>query len=354
MKLALTGLVLGLTTPLLALVGNVDDISSTGAQLSIDPPGGFAVCNRAEGTVSLFDARDDSLVTTFSLPAAANPAETMYPVWAPRLRRLFVGDRANDRIVAIDLDTLNAVGEVPTGAGVFHHWMDALEKQCWVVNDADATLTVFDPATLVVLATVPVPADLVQAGGFPHDVTVTPIGDAAFVSVFGLTGGDVIVRYDTGTFQESGRITVGGASPHMTLAASKGVLYAQVQGANAVEVYDLATLAPITSIAVPNAHGGGVGRGEKYLYAVNIAGGGPDAVHTIDTTTHTLVSSPGVDTSAATPHNVASSRNGRKLYLTHSDGGTQVTVLGVGATGVPAVLTQVDAGANPYGICAIF
>ena len=56
------------------------------------------------------------------------------------------------------------------GDGVFHMWSDPHDRQLWVNNDIDKTATVIDPVSLNVIATVPMPADLVADGYKPHDV----------------------------------------------------------------------------------------------------------------------------------------------------------------------------------------
>ena len=332
-------------------------VSTAGQQSFPNRLGRMAIANRADGTVSIVDSNTDTVQTTFGLPAAANPDETMYCVFAPRSRRLFVGDRGNDRVVGFDAETFAVLGEAATGAGVFHMWMTTDESQMWVVNDVDLSMTVFDPLTFATLATIPIPQDLSDDGGKPHDVVIAGGGDTVFLSIIGLSDGtDAIVAYDTDSFLETGRIDVGGTSPHMVASRANGQLYVTVQGGNAVEIYDSSSLAFLSLISVPNAHGIGFGFRERWLYAVNIADGGPDAIYTIDTSTDTLVSPIGVDTSTATPHNVAVTPNGRKLYLTHSDGtGTKVSVFSLGPPdGVPAFLQQIDVGTNPYGICALF
>ena len=159
--------------------------------------GEIVVANRASGSISVIDTRTDQLRGTFPLPDGDNPPEPMYVVFIPGTHRVFVGDRANDRVVVFRSDDYSVEGTVPTGAGVFHMWADLRGRQLWVNNDIDNTTTVIDPRRLTVLATVPTPADLVADGGKPHDVILGPWGHLAYVSVVGAGGSDWVVQYST-------------------------------------------------------------------------------------------------------------------------------------------------------------
>ena len=62
--------------------------------------------------------------------------------------RLFVGDRANNRVVVLSADDFSVEGSVPAGNGVFHMWASPAVHQLWVNNDVDNTITVVDTHTL--------------------------------------------------------------------------------------------------------------------------------------------------------------------------------------------------------------
>ena len=105
----------------------------------------------------------------------------MYVVYVAAKNQVFVGDRANDRVVVFNANDFSVEATVGTGAGVFHMWADPQNKQLWVNNDIDNTSTVIDPVTFGTLATVPMPADLVMLGAKPHDVVLNPRGTYAYV-----------------------------------------------------------------------------------------------------------------------------------------------------------------------------
>jgi YVTN family beta-propeller protein len=316
--------------------------------------GKVVIANRSSGTISVIDAISDEVTGTYDLPAGDSMPQPMYVVYSPTKNRVFVGDRANDRVVVFSARDFSVEATVPAGDGVFHMWADPQDKQLWVNNDIDNTITVIDPNTLEVLATVDTPADLVALGGKPHDVILGPNGDYAYVSVLGISGvNDYVVQYSTDTFAEVNRAPVG-KDPHLSLARQNDFLYVPSQNSDVVVVLDRETLAPVTEISVPGAHGAGMARNGKYLYTTNLPGGGDDALYTIDTRSNTVIGGP-VDTPYPVPHNLVLTPNSQKLYVTHS-GGTadQVTIYTMGGNDpIPSFSGEVTVGLNPFGLAHV-
>jgi DNA-binding beta-propeller fold protein YncE len=313
--------------------------------------GKIVVANRAAGTISVIDVHSDSVTGTFALPGEPNAPEPMYVVQVRK--RVFVGDRANNRVVVFNARSFTIEGTIPAGAGVFHMWADPLDRQLWVNNDIDKTATVIDPITLDVLATVPLPADLVAIGGKPHDVILDPIfARFAYVTMIGVAGAsDYVVQYSTQTFQEVGRAAVG-KDPHLSVAQQNKHLYVPCQGSNVVIVLERATLRPVTSISIPAAHGAGMARNGHTFYTTNIAGGGANGLFVIDTKTNSVIAG-GINTPYATPHNIALTPNNHKLYLTHSGPtSNKVTIYKISQK-VPALIGEVTVGFNPFGIAYV-
>ena len=196
--------------------------------------GKIVVANRGSGNISVIDARSGELVTNIDLPQFDNDniPEPMYVAYSRPDDRVFVGDRANDRVVAFDARDFSVIGTVNTGHGVFHMWIDQLGKQLWVNNDIDNTTPVIDPHSLEVIATVLTPADLVEQGGKPHDVIVDHKSKFAYVSVIGLSGAnDYVVQFRTDTFDETARAEVG-KDPHLSLTRRNAYLYVPTQNSN--------------------------------------------------------------------------------------------------------------------------
>ena len=314
--------------------------------------GTVVVANRGDGTLTLIDVRTDTPRTLALPPGDADP-EPMYVVYAAG--RLFVGDRANDRVVVYQPRDWSVEATVPAGDGVFHMWADPRGRQLWVNNDGDDTITVIDARLLDVLATIDLPADLVARGGSPHDVILDR--RSAYVTMIGVGGenggpdeGDAVIRYSLRTFDEQARAVVGD-DPHVTIDPDRGRLFVASQGASEVALLNRRSLERVDTVAVPAAHGLDIGRRGRVVYATNIAGGGTDALYTIDARSGAIIGEP-VDAPVPTPHNIVLTARNDKLYVTHS-GATadQVSVYSIGRDGpVPVFETTVTAGLNPFGL----
>ena len=309
------------------------------------------IANRASGTISVIGVRSGDVIGTFDLPADPNPPEPMYVVYSPFRHRVFVGDRANNRVVVFRARDFSIETGVPAGAGVFHMWSGIRNHQLWVNNDIDNTSTVIDPRSLNVLATVPTPADLVALGGKPHDVIVDPTKPYAYVTVLGINGpNDYVVKFSTRTFEEVGRAAVG-KDPHLSLTARNNLLYVPAQGSDAVFVLDRDTMDVVEEIPMPGAHGAGMTLNGKTFYTTNLPGGGTDGLFAIDTHTNAVVGD-AVDTPYPVPHNIVLDRTGRKLFLTHSGGqADKVTIYDIGeGDATPVLADEVTVGLNPFGL----
>ncbi|MDY7107194.1 MAG: YncE family protein [Planctomycetota bacterium] len=320
------------------------------ARASLPGFGKIVVADRDSGTISVIGVRTDEVLATIDLPAGDAPPEPMYVYYTPIMHRVFVGDRANDRVVAFDARTFDVDGIVPAGEGVFHMWGNLFTRQLWVNNDIENTTTVIDMKTLQVIATVPTPADLVEAGGKPHDVIVSPGGLFAYITVLGLEGeSDYVVQYFAWTFQEIGRAAVG-KDPHLSVTWRRPWLFVPCQGSDAVFVLNRFNMEQEQVIDVPGAHGAGMRLDGRYFYTTNLPGEGEDGLFVIDTADLEVVGEP-VDTPFTVPHNIALTPSGRKLYVTHSGPNDKVTVYRTTWWDpVPELVGEVTVGANPFGL----
>jgi DNA-binding beta-propeller fold protein YncE len=338
----------------LLLLAVMTGFSTVEAGNSASRQGRVVVANRASGTISVIDATTDMLIGTHSLPAGDASPEPMYVVYTPAKNRVFVGDRANDRVVVFNARDFSVEGTVAAGAGVFHMWADPHSNQLWINNDVDNTTTVISPKTLEVLATVPTPADLVMDGGKPHDVILDPTGSYAFITVLGLAGDyDYVVKFSTETFEEVDRAPVG-KDPHVSLARQNNLLYVPAQNSNVVTVLNRDTLDLVTEILVPGAHGAGMTPNGKVFYTTNLPGGGVDGIYAIDTRTNTVFGE-AVDTPYPVPHNIVLTSNGKKLFITHSGGTSdKVTIYTTSISSLTPVFSgEVTVGLNPFGLAFI-
>ena len=307
--------------------------------------GTIVVANRGGSSLTLIDERTDE-ATTIGLPAGENPAEPMYVVFSRG--NVFVGDRANDRVLVIDPRRWDVIDEIPTGAGVFHMWASPNGRQLWVNNDIDNTITVINPRNLEVITTIDLPADLVAAGGRPHDVILD--NRSAWVTMIGVEGDrDAVVRYSLRDHSEQARASVGD-DPHVTIDPARGALIVAAQNANEIAALDRSTLERFGQLTVPATHGLDISSDGRVVYTTNITGGGTDALWALDTRTGEVLGEP-VDSVVAVPHNIVLTADGAKLYLTHS-GATadKVTVYDIGDDRVPVLIDTVDADLNPFGL----
>ena len=311
--------------------------------------GKVVVANRASGTISVISAETDELLGNYDLPAGENTPEPMYVVFTRTGNRVFVGDRANNRVVVFSARDFSVEDVIPAGAGVFHMWADGRGERLWVNNDIDNTFTVIDTRNLTVVATVPLPADLVAMGGKPHDVILDAEGNNAYVTLLGFAGdNDYLVHYDAQTFAELNRAPVG-KDPHVSLTFHNEFIYVPAQNSNLVSVFNRHTLELVDEIAAPGAHGAGMPLSGQVFYTTNLTGGGTDGLIAIDLRTNTILGT--TDTPYAVPHNIALTAAGDKLYVTHSGGTSdKVTVYEIGHDDLPVYQGEVTVEFNPFGL----
>lgn len=318
--------------------------------------GAIVVANRGSGSISVIDGKSGQLRGTFMLPygEGENMPEPMYVNGIARMNRVFVGDRANNRVAVFDARTWEVVGTVPAGQGVFHQWVDRQGKQLWVNNDIDNTITIIDPLRLAVIATIDIPADLAAMGGKPHDVVLDHQGRYGYVTVLGLAGPvDYLLQFDAHSFDEMNRQPVG-KDPHLALGTNTD-LYVPSQDSDEVRVFDPETLELREVIAAPGAHGAAVSPNGRFFYTTNLPGGGADALLTIRTMDNSVVGE-AVATPHPIPHNLALSGGGRMLFVTHSGGAAdKVTIYRVHpGSGLPTYWNEVTVGLNPFGIGYVY
>ena len=337
--------------------GPGDEIASSASSTKLGQTrntlGQIVVANRNSGTISVINASTDEITGTYRLPGK-NP-QPMYVVWSQTTNRVFVGDRTNNTVVVFNGSDFSVISSVPVGAGVFHMWADVKAKrQLWVNNDIDKTTSVLDPISLKTLATIATPRDLVDLGGKPHDVLVSPEGDFAYISVLGVSGdNDYIVQYSTKTFQETARAAVG-KDPHLSATFANNLLYVPCQNTDEIIVLDRKNLAFVKTIDAPGAHGAGMPFNGEAFYSTNLPNSGNGGLIAINTATNSVSSN--TDTPFAVPHNIALAPNFRpaadaqKLYITHSGANANtVSVYDVSNTS-PEFVTTIKTGLNPFGI----
>jgi hypothetical protein len=321
------------------------------------------VANRGSGTVSFVGGSANFQVP---VPTAGDAPSVPEPMYVSHSNdRVFVGDRANNAVAVMNPKDLSEEATVISNVcqGIFHQW--ANDEKLVVACDVDNTVVVIKLEDNSIKATI----DLMDQGAMsisamqkPHDIVVTPSGDAIFVSILATDGSatDAILKIDTSTGMVVNRVDLpNGTDPHLGLsAASPDMLYSPQQNLGIVAVYSQQDLTEVqTPLTVANAHGIGTSSAGMYLYATNIADGGTGGLVTLKASVGgsdaSLVGSP-VDTPVAVPHNVAVDEDGF-VYVTHSGGAAnQLTVYSTDPmTGLPGFEEQHTIGTNPFGLAIV-
>ena len=306
------------------------------------------VTNRGSGDLSVIDTQ--SLVEQrVSLDTEGKAAEPMYVNhWRggkyAEGNRIFVGDRANDRVLVLDDRSLEVIQTIPVGKGVFHQWIQPKGHQLWVVSDVDKTLSVINPLTLEEIERINIPASLAEQGAKPHDVFVTRW--YAYVTVVGLADGNSkVLRYNTWDFKLSATADVGGDA-HVFV--KKGRLYIPSQDDSKLRIFNAHTMKLLNTLDIPNAHGITSNGKTNQVYLTNIAGGGIDGVWSIKQNGKKVIGSG--DTLFATPHNVALDAKAEQLFVTHSGANNTVSVLKTRKKRGTVAIEAITVGENPFGI----
>jgi len=155
------------------------------------------------------------LPTTANKPAASGNLVVETPVSGSA--RLWVVNQDNDSVSAFDAVTLGKLAEVAVGAAP-RAIAVAPNGALWVSNKQAATISVIDPSTRAVVRTLTLPR-----GSQPFGIVMSPTANAAFVA---LEAGGSVLRFDTGTYAQTGSIAVGANVRHLSLSADGSTLYA--------------------------------------------------------------------------------------------------------------------------------
>lgn len=193
--------------------------------------------------------------------------------------QLFVSALGSSSISAVDPTTgvLNhtyTAGTDPLGmAGA----LDA--SAVYVANRTSDTVSVLDPATGAIVATIPL-----NTGDFPVDLTLSPNGKKLYVvNHFG----NSITVIDTATRTITNTIAIGSGPQGIAISPDGQRLYVSDFDDDAVLVIDAATESVITSIVVPGSPNGVVASPDGTAVYVTAYNGGNVAV--IDTSTNLVV-----------------------------------------------------------------
>lgn len=309
----------------------------------------IAVANRASGTLSILDTGSANNVKTIKMPGSN--AEPMYVVAVNGY--VYVGDRKNNWVAVFKASKnlkFDVVKLMPAGKGVFHMWADASGERLWLNNDIDNTITVYNLRSHVPIKTIDIPSDLVDLGGKPHDVVLSPDGKYAFVTIVGLTSG-VLLKYNAETYEVEQRRDDLSSDPHVGLTFSNNKLYVPQQGGDVVNILSQDNIMDtVADISIPDAHGVGTSKYHSAMYFTDIAGD-ESGLYAVDLKNDTLVGSK--SSSTGTPHNIAASKD--KLFVTHSGADSEIVSVYSASVDkpVPVFDKNVWVGLNPFGLAHV-
>ncbi|HSB12468.1 MAG TPA: cytochrome D1 domain-containing protein [Blastocatellia bacterium] len=188
-----------------------------------------------------------------------------------------------------------------------------------VLNKAESTLAIIDPASLKVVARVP-------TGDAPHEVVASPDGRLAFVCNYG-TGpqpGNSVSIIDISTRKEIKRVDLGALLRPHGITEAKGKVYFTIEGSRAVARYDpvAGRVDWITGTGQSGTHMVVVGRSSGKLYTANI---GSDTISAIEPAQGAASWKLTQITVGRNPEGIDMSPDDREVWVAHrGDGGLSI------------------------------
>ena len=294
------------------------------------------VANRNNASISFINAGTNAVINQIELPGS----EPMYVVYVAAKDRVYVGDRAQNRVHIINPQTKVIEGGISVGDGVFHMWADAQGKQLWVVNDVDNSISIIDLGNNNVIQTI-------NLGIQPHDVFLNKSGTKAYVSVFSgsLLLPDSVYHYSTNTFDKLGAQAVG-KDPHLFHIENNNRLFVACQSG---DLYTLngENLNEISVLPLTGAHGIFASPDQNYMYLSNITG---SDLYTVNATTGAMHGS-SVNAILGSPHNIVVNMAGDKMFVTHSGAtSNKVSAYTISNGNIFSAGAEITTGINPFGI----
>ena len=304
----------------------------------------FAVANRGDGTVSIYNADKRIKKNTLTMPDE-NAAPT-YVVYSRYRDLLYVADFNNKKVIVFEAENFSKINEFSTGSGSFHMWLNDYAGQLWVNNIVDKTTSVIDLNNGNTLVTLTLPQNLnLPSDAAQHDVILSPFGYFAYVSVFSKTGQNYVLQYNTFNFKLKKSIKVGG-DPHLT--ATYRYLYILSQSDSSINEYKFYNLKPTgRSGTMPNVHGVTPGT-NRNLFITDISG---RKIGSYKIPTQTTKAITNVGSTKGVAHNLAYNPDKKILALTLS-GSNTVDFFKANGKKIKYLSTD-ESGMNPFGITYI-
>ena len=268
-------------------------------------------------------------VAALAVTALAGPAHAA-------TRNLYVSNLRGNSVSVVDPATDTVIATVPVGTNPFGAAVTPDGSQAWVTNNGSNTVSVIDTATNTVVTTVAV-------GRLPQTIAFSPDGSRAYVGHFvspGVGGVDVI---DTAAATVLADVPVDNQPDGIAVTPDGSRVYVADFVGSSVDVIDAATNTVAARIADSGArtpNGIVLSPDGSHAYTANF---NSNNVSDIDTATNTIRSLiPGFSGPAA----VALSADGSRLYVANENGNT----VGVVDTATDTVVATFPAGPVPTGI----
>ncbi|HEX5685644.1 MAG TPA: PA14 domain-containing protein [Ideonella sp.] len=175
-------------------------------------------------TVTVRDAygtrQSQSFLQAVYLPPTALPPTSSGPVLTEAQTgvntRVWVVNPDNDSVSVFDLAGRTKLAEVHVGAAP-RTLARAADGRIWVANLRGASLSVIDPNSFTVTATIALPR-----GSQPYAVAMSPSGTQAFVT---LEASGQLLRFDTANRGQTGALAVGPHARHVAVSGDGSKVY---------------------------------------------------------------------------------------------------------------------------------
>jgi YVTN family beta-propeller protein len=246
---------------------------------------------------------------------------------------VYVANLRGNSVSVIDPATNAVVATVPVGAFPFGEAVTPDGSQDWVTNNGSNTVSVIDTATNAVTASIPV-------GRFPEPIAISPDGTRAYVGHFVSPGVGGVQVLDTATHATLADIQVGNQPFGIAVSPDGSHVYSANFVASSVSVIDAATntvTATITDPAARTPASATISPDGAHLYTANF---NSSNVSVIDTATNTITALIPVGSG---PGDTAISADGSTLYSVNENANT-VSVIN---TATNTVVATIPVGAVP-------
>jgi len=287
--------------------------------------------------------------------------------------RVYVPDSGGSTVDVIDPSTYKVISRLNVGQVPYHVTPSWDMTSLYVANDRSNTLTVIDPRTATIRATIPVQ--------HPYNLYFTPDGARAIVVAerlkrlefrdphtwatiktvdipwpgvdhidFSADGSyllastefaGVVVKVDTVRMEVTGLVTVGGQPIDVRLSPDGTLFYVANQARNGVSVIDPQAMKEVGFIPTgKGAHGLQISRDTRFLYVSNRLAG---SISVIDFATHRVVATWNI---GGSPDMLQVSPDGSQLWAA----GRFDRAVYVVSTASGALLQRIPVGVQPHGL----